>query len=78
MITLPIMFMTENQGALDELGIEQDFTHENTDIREVTFYNINFVYRSLSHPYTIIGSNGETFCCPKPVNEVINLINQNL
>jgi len=77
-ITLPIMFMTEDQETLDELGIDQDFTGENTDIRMIEFFNINFIYPSGNKQFTIIGCNGDIFCCPKPVKEVSQLINQNL
>jgi len=76
-ITLPIMFMTEDQETLKELGIDQDFTGENTDIRMIEFYNINFIYPSGNKQFTIIGCNGDTFCCPKPKDQVSNLIFQN-
>ena len=76
-ITLPIMFMTYEQEQLEDLGIDQDFTDENTEIRMIEFYNINFVYPSSSKEYTIIGSNGSLFCCPKPKDQVSNLIFQN-
>ena len=77
-ITLPIMFMTYEQEQLEDLGIDQDFTDENTEIRMIELYNINFVYPSSSKGYTLIGSNGSTFCCPKSVSHVKELINQNL
>lgn len=77
-ITLPIMFMTEDQETLEDLGIDQDFTGENTDIRMIEFFNINFIYPSGNKKYTIIGANGETLCCPKTVKEVSQLINQKL
>jgi hypothetical protein len=72
------MFMTAQQEQLDELGIDQDFTDENTDIRKIEFFNINFIYPSFNKEYTIIGTNGETFCTPLKFSEVSQLINQNL
>lgn len=69
------MFMTEDQETLEELGIDQDFTKENTDIRLVELYMINFIYPSFNKKYTIIGCNGETFCSPKSFIEVQRIIN---
>ena len=70
------MFMTDDQQQLEELGIDQDFTHQNTDIRMIDFYVINYLYPSSNNKYTIIGSNGTTFCCPKTVSYIKELINQ--
>jgi len=55
---------------------DQDFTGENTDIRMIEFFNINFIYPSGNKKYTIIGANGETLCCPKTVKEVSQLIKE--
>ena len=72
------MFMTPDQSQLEGLGIDQTFTPENTDIRMVEFYVINLIYSAKDKNLTWIGSNGDYYCCHKPVNQVSNLIYQNL
>ncbi len=73
-VLLPIMFMTYEQEQLDELGIDQEFDMENTDVRQIEFYSIDYIYPSSKDTYTLIGSGGETFCCPKPFKEVQKII----
>lgn len=70
MITLPICFLTEQQEQLEELGIQFDDTE--TDIIDVTFFNIDLIFESYGE--TIISSGGNLYVCPWKKKDVINAI----
>ena len=76
-IELPILFNSEQQSQLKELGV--DTAIEETEVRQVTFYNIDAVapYYENGNEYSCIHVSGMEFLCPMKYQEVIRKIEEN-
>lgn len=55
----------------EALAIELEVNDEEYDITNVTFYNINFILPHPEKDQTMIGSNGDEFRSPWPIEKVL-------
>lgn len=77
-ITIPVFFYKEEDAMLNELGIETNI--EDSHIRYVTFYNINYVstYIDVDKEYGVIGVNNSEFISPWSKEYIEELIDEQL
>lgn len=75
-VKIPVFFNTDETLQLEDLGIESNLA--DCELRDVTFYNINYIspYLDKDNTYTTIASNGTSFISPLSTDEVENLIEE--
>ena len=75
-ITLPIFIHTDETRQLEKMELEDNFSLEECEERDMRFYVINCVgnYEENGITYTSIHSNGTQFICPYPPDKVQQLI----
>ncbi len=75
-ITIPIYFTNEYNASLEDLGLKADI--RNSDIRDVTFFNINYVssYIVDGVEFGLIGSNNEDLISPMNREQILKMINK--
>lgn len=72
-IELPILWHSEADSALKELGLD---TREEYEIKILTFYNINAIrICDENQEQTSIYANGENYVADLPIHEVKRIIN---
>jgi len=64
------------QETEESLAIEMNIEDEDYDISDVHFYSINFILKHPEKDQTMIGSNGDEFRSPWPMEKVIKAINK--
>lgn len=74
-ISLPVLFLNGSDLQLTELGVksEDDCVPE---IKTVLFYNIDALspYTHNGNAYTCIHTAAQDFICPKPINQVEQIL----
>jgi hypothetical protein len=74
-VDLPIFWNNKDNQILDDLGIETEVDFKECEVRIVTFYVINLIYKfNNEDEYTVVMSNGESFVCELNKTEVEKLI----
>ena len=71
LIKLPILWMSEEQAELSNLGLDLEFE---PDIKDVYFLNIDAFYDS-GFGNTIVVSNGSEYECNMSLEDFIKYIN---
>jgi hypothetical protein len=76
-IKLPILFNNDSTLHLEAVGVDSKLS--DYDIREFTFYSISGIapYTEFGRDYTVVYSGGFDYICPKPKEEVEQLIHEN-
>lgn len=75
-IKLPIFYHTDNTRKLESMEMDDSFSIEECDEKEMTFYVVNAVapYEENGITYSSIHTNGTMFICPYDPDRVNNLI----
>lgn len=76
-ITLPIFWNNDDTKLLEDVGMDDEISMDDYDIRMLTFYSISVIWPYEKGKYTALRSDGETFVCSKSFKETKQLIDEN-
>lgn len=77
-LTIPIYFTNDYNSTLEDLGLKADI--RNSDIRDVTFFNINYVssYIIDGVEMGLIGCNNEDLISPMSKEQILKMIEDSI